>query len=155
MRHSEGLLKASHASRPNPVLTVNPQPRKHPARSSSHPHARRLIPVGRNGPEVARASPTRRLSSPQKECTKRESRCCGHRASTSWEPATRWRHSLTLLCPLRPSAPTSLTSAAFAPRASPSANLTTASAASAHRHCMGLVAPSGTQLRRQADGHPC
>ena len=41
-----------------PVLTENPHPRKHPARLSTHPHARRLI--GRKGPEVARARPTRR-----------------------------------------------------------------------------------------------
>ena len=38
-----------------PDLTVNPHPHKHPARSSSHPHAWRLI--GRKGPEVARARP--------------------------------------------------------------------------------------------------
>ena len=45
-RHTKTISDTHETqSRPptHPVLTENPHPRKHPARSSSHPHARRLI----------------------------------------------------------------------------------------------------------------
>ena len=39
-QHHIPFVKVAHT---HPVLTVNPHPRKHPARSSSHLHARRLV----------------------------------------------------------------------------------------------------------------
>ena len=75
-------------SRPptHPVLTVNPHPRKHPARSSSHPHARRLI--GRKGPEVARARPTRRRHARPR---------CDHRSVPSSDSASHAKTPLVLV----------------------------------------------------------
>ena len=69
-----------------PVLTENPHPRKHPARLSTHPHARRLI--GRKGPEVARARPTRRRHARPR---------CDHRSVPSSDSASHAKTPLVLV----------------------------------------------------------